>query len=208
MESPDRESGDVTLLLREPAEGNKEAECRLIPLVYDELKRLASYKLRRERPGHTLQPTALVNEAFLKLFQQRDVQWEGRTHFVALATELMRRILVDHARRRKRLKRGGDQDSLPLDEYLISEQQSEEILTLDIALNRLAKKEPRQMCVVELRYFGGLSLEETAAVLDVSPKTVHRDWLVARAWLRLQNARRESPGTRRWATSTWGIPRA
>jgi len=181
---------DVTVLLRELGQGSPTAAEKLIPLVYDELRRLANYQLRRERPGHTLQATALVHEAFLKLSNQRETNWSGRAHFLALASALMRRVLVDYARKRRREKRGAGREQIPLEDDLLSEEQSEEILALDIALDRLEAKEPRQRRVVELRYFGGLTEEEAAVVLGISPKTIRRDWTVARAWLYQQMAGR------------------
>ena len=175
---------DVTLLLGELTKGNKEAESKLIPLVYDELHRLAQRHMRRERIGHTLQTTALVNEAYLKVVEQRSVKWQNRAHFFAIAAQLMRRILIDHARNHLREKRGGGQRSLPLDEALVfSPEQSLDLLKLDKSLSRLAELDPRQSRVVELRFFGGLTVEEAAEVLQVSPKTVKRDWSMAKAWL-------------------------
>ena len=176
-------TGDVTVLLNKLFQPEGESNERVVQLVYNELRRLANHHLRRERLGHTLVPTALVHEAFLRLMKQHGVRWENRTQFFAFASELMRRILVDHARRRNRLKRGGGEDAVQLDDGLLSEQQSEEILALHEALERLAKKEPRQVRIVELRFFGGLTVEEAAEVLGISPKTVKRDWTVARAWL-------------------------
>jgi RNA polymerase sigma-70 factor, ECF subfamily len=175
---------DVTILLSELTRGNKEAVERLVPLVYDELKRLANCYMRRERPDHTLQATALVNEAYLKLVCQQSVNWQGRSHFFGIAAQLMRRILIDHARGHLRKKRGGGQEVLPLDEGLVfSPGQSAVLLRLDEALERLAKLDPRQSKIVELRFFGGLSVEEAAEFLGISPKTVKRDWSVAKAWL-------------------------
>lgn len=177
-------AGDVTGLLAEIRRGNRSAESELIPLIYDELRRLAAYYMQRERPDHTLQATALVHEAFLRLAQQREVNWHNRAHFFAIAGSLMRRILVDHARAHNRSKRGGTQHKISLDEaFLFSDEQSEELMALDGALTRLAEEQPRQSQIVELRFFGGLSVEEIAEVLKVSPKTVKRDWSVARAWL-------------------------
>jgi len=188
---------DVTGLLSQLTEGDQEAAERLIPLVYDELKRLARSYMRRERQEHTLQTTALVHEAYLKLVRQRSVNWQGRSHFFGIAAQLMRRILIDHARGHLREKRGGAQPLLPLSEALVfSPEHSEELLKLDDALGRLAKLDPRQSRIVELRFFGGLSVEETAEYLDVSPKTVKRDWAVARAWLHgeLRTAHGNLPG--------------
>lgn len=181
MESPNT---DVTVLLAELANGDQQAAERLVPLVYDELKRLARSYMRRERPDHTLQATALVHEAYLKLVRQQAVNWQSRSHFFGIAAQIMRRILIDHARAHLREKRGGAKEDLPLDEALVfSAAQSEELVKLDEALQRLATLDARQSRIVELRFFGGLSVEESANVLGVSPKTVKRDWSVAKAWL-------------------------
>ena len=178
------DSPDVTVLLSELTRGNQEAGEKLVPLVYDELKRLARSYMRRERPDHTLQTTALVNEAYLKLVKQKAVNWQGRSHFFGIAAQLMRRILIDHARGHLREKRGGVKEVLPLDEALVfSPEHSEELVKLDEALERLSKLDARQSRIVELRFFGGLSVEETSEFLDVSPKTVKRDWAVAKVWL-------------------------
>jgi len=178
------QSLDVTFLLRQVARGDSEAASQLIPLVYDELHRVAERHLRLERPNHTLQPTALVHEAYLKLVAQRDANWQNKTHFFAVASQVMRRILVDYARGRLRSKRGGNQTKLPLDDALaISTERCDELLALDEALERLAKFDERQCRVVELRFFGGLTVEETATVLGISPKTVKREWSMAKAWL-------------------------
>ena len=175
---------DVTTLLRQFTQGDKEAAEKLIPLVYDELKRLARRYMRREAPDHTLQTTALVHEAYLKLVCQRSVSWQNRSHFFGIAAQLMRRILIDHARRQLREKRGGREVFLPLNADLaFSPEHSEELVRLDEALERLSVLDPRQGKVVELRFFGGLSVEETSEFLGVSPKTVKRDWVVAKAWL-------------------------
>ena len=157
---------------------------QLLPLVYRELRRQAAGYLRKERAGHTLQPTALVHEAYLRLIDQRDVRWQNRAHFFGVAAQAMRRILVDHARGRRRVKRGGADRRVTLtDAALIAEQRSVDLIDLDGALERLAALDPRQCRVVELRYFGGLSVEETAEALDISPATVKREWAMARAWL-------------------------
>src|ERR1700687_2322766 len=175
---------DVTLLLSKMTKGNKEAASKLIPLVYDELHKLARRHMRRERTDHTLQATALVNEAYLKLVEQRSVRWQSRSHFFAIAAQTMRRILIDHARFHLRGKRGQGQKMVALDEALLfSLEQSEEFLRLDESLERLAQFDPRQSKIVEMRFFAGLTVEETAEVLQVSPKTVKRDWSVAKAWL-------------------------
>jgi RNA polymerase sigma-70 factor, ECF subfamily len=148
------------------------------------LRRLAGGYMRRERTDHTLQATALVHEAYLKLVEQRSVNWQSRAHFFGVAAQLMRRILIDHARGHKRDKRGGEQKKVSLDDvFVFSEQQADELLAVDDSLNRLAAIDPRQARVVELRFFGGLSVEEAAEVLAVSPKTIKRDWSVAKAWL-------------------------
>lgn len=175
---------DVTALLLEFARGNQNAAEKLLPLVYDELKRLAHSYMRRERPDHTLQTTALVHEAYLKLVRQEAVSWQCRSQFFGIAAQLMRRILVDHARGHLREKRGGANVVLPLNEALVfSSEHSEELVKLDEALERLSKLDARQGRIVELRFFGGLSVEETSKFLDVSPKTVKRDWAVAKVWL-------------------------
>ena len=155
-----------------------------MPLVYDELKRLAKTYMRRERSGHTLQTTALVHEAYLRLVKQQDMFWESRSHFFGIASQLMRRILIDHARGQLRAKRGGKKHVLPLDDAIVySPRRAEELLNLDAALDRLSRLDARQSRVVELRFFGGLSVEETAEFLRVCSKTVKRDWSMARAWL-------------------------
>jgi RNA polymerase sigma-70 factor, ECF subfamily len=175
---------DVTDLLLELTQGNQNAAEKLIPLVYDELKRLARGYMRRERPGHTLQTTALVHEAYIKLVRQERVRWEGRAHFFGIAAKLMRRILVDHARRHLRQKHGGATVTIQVDEGLaFSPEQSADLVGLDEALRRLAKLDARQSRIVELRFFAGLTVEETAEFLGISQKTVKRDWSVAKAWL-------------------------
>jgi RNA polymerase sigma-70 factor, ECF subfamily len=180
----DADRGEVTVLLAQLAEGNQKAASKLIPLVYSEMRRLAGAYMRRERGDHTLQPTALVNEAYLKLVEQRSVDWQSRAHFFGIAAQVMRRILVDHARGHLRDKRGGGQKPVPIDEALVfAPEQSEEFLKLDEALERLTKLDPRQGKIVELRFFGGLTVEQTAELLEISPKTVKRDWSMAKAWL-------------------------
>ena len=191
------EASDVTVLLSELTKGNSEAASRLVPLVYEELRRIALRHMRRERADHTLQATALVHEAYLKLIDQRSVDWQGRAHFLGVASQAMRRILIDHARGNLRDKRGGGQRAVPLDEALVfSPAQSADLLDLDVALHHLAELDPRQAHIVELRFFGGLSVEEAAAVLGISPKTVKRDWSVAKAWLHgeLKGAHGKCPG--------------
>jgi len=180
----DASETDVTAMLSEVTKGNQVAAEKLMPLVYEELKRLAHAHMKRERPDHSLQTTALVHEAYLKLVKQEPVQWQGRTHFFGIAAHLMRQILIDHARGRLREKRSGTKVILPLDEALVySPEHSDELLRLDEALDRLAKIDERQSRIVELRFFGGLSVNETAEFLGVSAKTVKRDWAVAKAWL-------------------------
>ncbi len=177
----------VTDLLVHWSEGDQEALNKLIPLVYDELHKLASRYLRRERRDHTLQTTAVVHEAYLKLVNQRDANFENRLHFFAVAAQIMRRILVDYARRHHASKRGGDLYKLSLDEALVtSEEKDADLLALDEALERLAAIDPRQGRVVELRVFAGLTLEETAQALNISRSTVRREWSMAKAWLHRQ----------------------
>jgi RNA polymerase sigma factor (TIGR02999 family) len=175
---------DITQILQEVSGGNREAPARLMPLIYDELRRLADYYLRRERPDHTLQPTALVHEAYLKLIDQTRVDWQNRAHFFGVAAQLMRRILVDHARRHRASKRGGFQQKLTLDEAVdYSQPRDVDLVKLDDALTALAKFDARQSRIVELRFFGGLTIEETAEALGISPATVKVDWSMAKAWL-------------------------
>jgi RNA polymerase sigma factor (TIGR02999 family) len=178
------EPRSVTQLLRDASQGHREALDRLIPLVYDELRRIAESHLRRERPGHTLSTTALVHEAYLKLVDVTELQWQDRAHFFAMAARQMRRILIDHARTRGRAKRGGGELNVPLDEAMhVSSGDSEGLLMLDAALVKLEALNERQCRVVECRCFVGLSVEETAEALGTSPTTVKRDWTLARAWL-------------------------
>ena len=175
---------EVSQLLVEWGQGDQEALARLMPLVYDELRRLASRNLRRERPDHMLQTTALVHEAYLKLVDQQHANWQNRAQFFAIAAQLMRRILVDYARQEQAAKRGGDHLKVSLDEAAaLSDEKSADLLALDEALDRLATLDPQQNRVVELRVFGGLGVEETAAALGISPRTVKREWSMARAWL-------------------------
>jgi RNA polymerase sigma factor (TIGR02999 family) len=178
---------DLTDLLIDWGKGDQEALNKLMPLVYDELRRLAKRYLRHERPGHTLQTTALVHEAYLKLVDQKKASWQNRVQFFATAAKVMRHILVDHARSRRAYKRGGDYCRLSLDEAVISsEEKDADLLTLNEALDSLAVLDPQQGRVVELRVFGGLTVEETAEALGVSPRTVKREWSMARAWLHRQ----------------------
>lgn len=167
-----------------PRDGQHAGADKLVPLAYRELRRLAGGFLKEERSSHTLQPTALVHEAYLKLVNQKSVNWQNKNQFLAIAARCMRRILVDHARNRARLKRGGPQQKISLDEVSVfSNEQSSDLVSLDQSLSRLSAIDPRQAKVVELRFYGGLSVEETAEALNVSPKTVKRDWSVAKAWL-------------------------
>jgi RNA polymerase sigma factor (TIGR02999 family) len=181
---------EVTHLLQSWSSGNRAAMADLLPLVYDELRRLAASYMRFEAPGHTLQATALVHEAYMKLIQQREVSWKSRAHFFGIAAQMIRRILVDHIRATRAQKRGSGFAALSLDEALgVSEQKNWEILALDDALKTLAKVDPQQARIVELRFFAGLSIEETATVVGVSPATVKRDWVSARAWLHRELSR-------------------
>lgn len=179
---PDR--GTITELLIESFEGDSEAFDRLMPIVYDELRRIARGYMRRERPGHTLGTTGLVHEVYIKLVDLDRIQYRSRGHFFAIAAQAMRHILVNHAQRRNAQKRGGGQPTLPLDDVVVlSERQATQLLDLDDALGRLAEMNDRQSRVVECRFFAGLTIEETALALDVSTATVKRDWTAARAWL-------------------------
>ena len=174
---------EVTGLLKRWSEGDESARERLMPLVYDKLRQLAHQHMRREKPGHMLQTTALVHEAYLRLIDQSQVHFENRAHFFGIAARLMRQILVDDARRRKGAKRGGGMASVALDEASnLAPEEAANVLALDEALTLLAEKDRRQSEIVELRFFGGLSVEETAEVLKVSPQTVMRDWRLARVW--------------------------
>ncbi|HJP95594.1 MAG TPA: sigma-70 family RNA polymerase sigma factor [Pyrinomonadaceae bacterium] len=174
----------ITELLAEWSGGNQTALDELYPLVYDELHRLARRYMSRERKGHTLQTTALINEAYVRLVDQRNVHWSNRSHFFAISAQIMRRILIDHARRHAYVKRGGGAQQVSLEEAAtITPQQSSELIRLDEALKSLAEMDSRRSRVVELRYFGGLSNEEIAGVLNISENTVTRDWNMARAWL-------------------------
>ena len=177
----------VTVLLRKWSEGDDSALEQLTPLVYDELHRLAHQHMRRENAGHVLQTSALINEAYLRLVDQPRIQWESRAHFFGIAARLMRRILVDDARKRNSAKRGGSLIQVPLDEVdYLAQQQAANVVAVDEALQMLEAIDARQSQIVELRFFGGLSIDETANLLRVSPGTVMRDWTFARAWLRNQ----------------------
>jgi RNA polymerase sigma-70 factor (ECF subfamily) len=178
------EPGDVTELLVQLRAGKRDAEKLLIPLVYGELRRLAAHYLRGERSDHTLQPTALVHEAYLRLTKLHDVDWQSRSHFFATAATVMRRILVDHARAQQADKREALHNALNLEDALVvSPARSSELIALDEALDKLAQLDARRSKIVELRFFGGLSEEETGTVLGVSARTVKRDWRIAKAWL-------------------------
>ena len=186
---------DVSALLRAWTDGDQRALARLTPIVYDELHRLAHYYLKREQAGHSLQTTALVNEAYMRLVDYKRMQWQNRAHFMAAAAQAMRRILVDHARRRN-AKRGANAEHVSLDaEAVLCADRSDDFGALDDALNALAARAPRKAKVVELRFFGGLSVEETAEVLCVSPITVMREWKSAKAWLYRELAHPVSRGT-------------
>lgn len=179
--------GSVTELLLAWNNGDPAALNRLMPLVETELRRLARRHMRREEVAHTLEPTALVNELYLKLVDQKKAQWHNRVHFFAIAAELMRRILVDHARRKLRDKRGGGARAIPLQEAtVLTEEKSAELLSLDEALDRLAEADSLKSRIVVLRYFGGLSVEETAEVLEIAPVTVMRHWRLAKSWLKCE----------------------
>ena len=185
MNKRESEASKITQMLREVSDGKREAWDNLLPLVYDELHRQAARYLRKERQDHTLQTTALINEAYLKLIDQRNVNWESRAHFFAIAAQAMRRILVDYAKTTHRKKRGGDDIKLPLEEAMTvaAKEKSVDLIALDEALNKLAEQDERQARVVELRYFSGLSLEETAEVMHISRATVASDWSMAKVWL-------------------------
>lgn len=181
---------NVTQLLVAWGNGNQIARDELVPLVYDELHKLAHYYLRRERDDHTLQTTALVNEAYMKLIDQQ-VTWRNRAHFFGIAAQAMRRILVDYARAARNAKRGGPQPRLALDEALDqAAERDADLIALDDALTSLAAFDPQQSQIVELRYFGGLTIAETAEVLGISDSTVEREWALARAWLRRELSRK------------------
>ncbi len=175
---------EVTELLRQWRRGDKEALDKLTPLVYDELHRLAHQYISRERPGHTLQTTALVNEAYLRLVEQKDVEWQSRAHFFAVSAQVMRHILVDYARQHASAKRGGEFQRVELDgEVIVSRERAAELIALDEAMQALHDIDPRRSKVVELRYFGGLNNREASEVLKVSEATIERDWRFAKAWL-------------------------
>jgi len=184
MKDPARSPHEITQLLAEWSDGNQTALDKLYPLVYDELHKMANRYMKRERKDHTLQTTALINEAYVRMVDQKNVHWENRAHFFAISAQIMRRILIDHARRHHYAKRGGGAQKVSLDETaMVASDPASDMLLLDEALNRLAEMDPRRGQVVELRYFGGLNNEEIAGVLRISENTVTRDWNMARAWL-------------------------
>ena len=186
----DVSSENLTQLLTDWSNGDAQALEKLIPLVYRDLHRLAERYLRSESPSHTLQSTALVHEAYLRLIDQRNTRWQNRAHFFGISAQLIRRILVDHARARKAGKRGGDAAKIQIDESVAApEQQNLDLVVLDDCLRALAEIDPQQARVVELRYFAGLTVEETAEVMRVSPTTVKREWRLARAWLHREIAK-------------------
>ena len=186
--------GEVSELLRAWSDGDRAALDSLTPIVYGELHRLAGRYMKGERPGHSLQTTALVNEAYMRLVDYKNMQWQNRAHFFAVSAQLMRRILVDHARRRN-LKRGGGVQHVSLDQTaMVGSERAADLVALDDAMNLLAKLDPRKVRVVEMRFFGGLSVEETAEILKVSAVTVMRDWNTAKAWLYRQLMPRTGDG--------------
>src|SRR5437588_6147845 len=177
-------SHEVTQLLLQWSNGDKAALDKLMPLIYDELRRLARHYMSRERPGNTLQTTALVNEAYLRLINRKHVHWQNHAHFFAIAAQLMRSILVDHARSHAYAKRGGGARKIALDDAMaVSQQRAADVVALDDALKRLAEIDPRQSRIVEMKFFGGLTIEETGEVLGLSPATIKREWSTAKAWL-------------------------
>ena len=177
-------SKEITQLLSAWSNGDQKALDKLMPLVYEELHRLAARYMRRENPGHTLQTSALVNEAYIKLIGQKNVQWQNRAHFFGIAAQLMRRILVDHARTHGALKRGAGASRLPLDETaIVALDRSTDFILIDDALRNLARIDPSKSRIVEMRFFGGLTTEEIAEVEKVSPSTIEREWRKAKAWL-------------------------
>lgn len=180
---------ELTQLLIDWSKGDQAALDKLVPYVYDELRRLARHYMRRERPGHTLQTSALVNEAYLRLVDQT-VSWENRAHFLGIAARLMRQILVDHARAHNYAKRGGGAEKVSLDQAAdLAQARASDLIALDDAMNSLAQMDPQQSRIVELKFFGGLTIEETAEVVGLSHATVEREWSAARAWLRREMSR-------------------
>ena len=184
----------ITGILQDVKHGDRSAWERLLPVVYDELRNLAARYLRRERKGHTLQPTALVHEAFLKLVDQSRVDWQGRAHFFAIAAQAMRRILVDHARKHQAAKRGGDRERIVFDENLMGGRpQAEDVLALEDALVKLAQLDAQQARIVELRFFGGLNVAEVAETMQMSKRSVEREWTMVHSWLRRELSSNTSP---------------
>ena len=185
MRSDTEKPHEISRILQEWSEGGAEVSERLMPLIYDELRRQASRYMRRERIGHTLQTTALIHEAYLKLVDRSDVNWQSRAHFFGAAAQAMKRILVDHAKSRRREKRGGAAEDLPLDEarFVVSRGKSVDLIALDEALTRFAEFDPQQAKIVELKYFAGMQIDEIAEALQISPATVKREWNSAKAWL-------------------------
>jgi RNA polymerase sigma factor (TIGR02999 family) len=190
-EMNEKAPSEITQMLIELTGGNQDVVNQILPHIYDELRRLAGSYLRRERADHTLQPTALVHEAYMKLIDQKQVHWQNRAHFFGIAAQVMRRILMDHARKHTAEKRGGDADKLPLEEEIlvVSHEKSADLIALDDALQTLAEFDEQKAKIVELRYFGGLSIEETAEVMGVSVPTINRQWRMAKAWLHAELAR-------------------
>lgn len=189
------DQGQVTQLLKAMNRGDRSAADQLLPLVYTELHRLAKSYMSRERRDHTLQPTALINQAYLRIARQQNIEWQNHAHFIGFAANVMRRVLVDHARERNAAMRGGKQVRVDLEEGIaISQGRAAEILLLEEALTRLEKLNPRQAQVVEMRYFGGLSVEEVASVLGIAPRSVKRDWALARMWL-FEEIRKGAPSS-------------
>jgi RNA polymerase sigma factor (TIGR02999 family) len=187
MEENSKDSRSLTLLLNEWKQGDKDAFEKLMEYVYDDLKKRASRYMKHQRPGHSLQTTGLVHEAFIKLVDKNEIEWQDRQHFFAIASKVMRRILIDYARQRTRVKRGGKNENLPFEEtkhILPPENSRVDLLILDEALNSLASFDDRLARIVELKYFGGLTLDEIAELLNVSRTTVKRDWNIAKAWLK------------------------
>ncbi len=188
-------SPDLTDLLLEWQQGDSGALDKLTPLVYDELRRIAHRYMQQERGGHTLQTTALVHEAYVRLVGGQKIEWQNRAHFYGVVAQVMRHVLIDHARRLQRTKHGGDAQRISLEDVAVMPHaRADELLALDEALDELARLDPRKARVVELRYFGGLSIEETADVLDISAMTVRRDWRAAKAWLYTQVGSRKAEG--------------
>jgi len=192
-DNPNTAPQDVTVLLQAWTEGDEDALAKLTPMIYEEMRRLARHYMARERSSPTLETGAILNEAFLRLVHWKNARWQNRSHFYGLAAQMMRRVLVDHARSRRYSKRGGGMRPVSLDEAIVvTPERSSDLVALDDALVRLASVDERKSQVVELRFFGGLSVEETAEVLNVSPFTVARDWTLAKAWLQRELSGKES----------------